>query len=57
MYPAVYRELVDDAILVRMDLKRRHVLFSISGFTEDLKDIAEGEGVRLVCPEELFGRQ
>lgn len=57
MYPSVYRELIDDATLVRMDLKRRHVLFSISGFTEDLKDIAESEGVRLVCPKELIGRQ
>lgn len=54
MPASVYRELVDDTSLVRTDLNRRYVLFSISGFSDELKDIAESEDVFLIGPEKLL---
>lgn len=57
MSASVYKELMDDASLIRTDLNRRYVLFSISGFTDELKDIAERDGVFLVGPDELLGRR
>ena len=52
---SVYRELVDDVSLIRTDLTRRYVLFSISGFTDELAEVATGEGVVLIAPDELLG--
>lgn len=51
---SVYRELVDDTSLVKTDLDRKYVLFSVSGFSDELHDIAESEGVFLIGPEQLL---
>lgn len=54
MPASVYRELVDDVSLIRTDLNRRYVLFSVSGFSDELRDIAESEDVLLIGPEQLL---
>lgn len=51
---SVYRELVDDVSLIRTDLTKHYALFSISGFTDELTEVAQGEGVVLVGPDELL---
>ena len=53
---SVYRELQEDVSLIRTDLTRLYILFSISGFTEELEEVAGDEGVVLVGPGELMGR-
>ena len=52
---SVYRELQEDVSLIRTDLTRRYILFSISGFTDELEEVAGDEGVVLVGPGELMG--
>lgn len=54
MPASVYRELVDDTSLVKTDLDKRYVLFSVSGFSDELHDIAESEDVLLIGPEQLL---
>ncbi len=47
-------ELKADCRLVKTDLSMKYILFSASGFTEDLIDEAEEFGVELVGLEQLF---
>lgn len=49
----VLDELRMDCGLVRTDLPKRYILFSASGFTEELKEEAEESGVVLVDLEDL----
>lgn len=50
----VLEDLRSAANLTRDGRTRRYVLFSVSGFTEDLEELAEHGGVTLVGPGELF---
>lgn len=48
MGPGVLRELQERAELTNTELTHRYILFSGSGFTEELEEIAQEEGVALV---------
>lgn len=51
---SVYNKLVSDSELVKTDLPKKFVLFSSSGFTEDLKDIEEEGAVTLIDLDDLL---
>ena len=54
MSAGVFEELLEDSKLVKTNLTRRYVLFSVSGFDEELHDM-ESEGiVTLVGPDEIL---
>lgn len=55
MAMSAYRDLINDVKLIDTDLIRRYVLFSSSGFNDELREIAEENGIFLVGPDELSG--
>ena len=56
MASGALKKLMEDCELVKTDLSKKYILFSASGFTEDLIDEGEEFGIELVGLEKLFGR-
>lgn len=54
MSTGVFKELLENSELVGTDLTRRYVLFSASGFEEELHDLESDGAVTLVGPEEIM---